>query len=196
MPLPLVLLYGALGAVASSGAAELGKLAIKKALDAYGSDLEKWAIGAAAEEFGLTLDADAGISAQAINDAINAGPLAGTGIELTNIFDKQALIDDLRKVAILRASDALGLGQVHSLAGLRDGARAMLVDEVASQLAAEAGPLVDAAPSVDLVAKAIASKAKTAGWNTPTDMTPKGIANRARQARWRAGKTKHWETRA
>lgn len=196
MPLPLVLLSAALGSVATVGVAEAGKLAIKKALDVYGADLEKWAIGAAAEKFGLVLDADDGVSAEAINAAINAGPLAGTGIELTNIFDKQALISDLRQVAMMRAGEALGLGQVRSIAGLRDGARAMLIDEVAAQLAVESGPLVEGAPDVALVGKAIASRAKTAGWNTPTDLTPKGIANRARQARWRVGKTKHWEPRA
>lgn len=195
MPLPIILLGYAVDAAVAAAVSYGVKEAISAALNRYGADLEKWAIKAAAEQMGVHVDPDGPINAQTITAALNEGPLSGSGIEFTNIFDRDAILHDFKRLALARASVQLNLSDVQSVSGLRDGVRAMLREEVTKQIASEAGGLIDAAKDLPQILRAIEGKQRTANWNAPRDFTPAGISNRQRQAKYRAGKTKHWEDR-
>lgn len=160
----------------------------------YEGHLARWAVGAVFEQMGLDLDASEGVNAQTVTKAVNAGPLAGTGIELSDLFDKDAIIRDLTRWGVSKAAESLGLPG-GSVSNIRASLREHLVNEVATQLAAEAGPLLEGAPDAAQVAKIMAAVPPGSGWNEPRDFSPAGVSNRARQARFRASNRKHWELR-
>ena len=83
---------------------EMARLAMGE-VDEY----ENEAMKAAFATMGLDIEPSEGLTPQAITQAINAGPLAGTGIELTNLFDRDAVKRDLEKIAIAQAASAFGV---------------------------------------------------------------------------------------
>ena len=173
-------------------AASLTQNDIQRFFDNPGKELKEYALRAALEAMGLVIESGP-VNEETITAAILAGPLAGLGIEVTDLFNREALIAALKKIAIGKAGDALGLSGVSSVAGLRDSVRGLLADEIGRQLASEAGSLIAGSPVAPLIAAAI--KRRNPDWNEPTDFTKKGIANRERQAKWRREHTKHWEQR-
>lgn len=161
----------------------------------YEGPLGRWAVGAVFEAMGLELQPDEGLNEATITRAINDGPLSGSGLVLSSLFDRQAVINDLMAFGLLKAGEAFGV-DVSSVEGLRGAVRESLTAEITAQLTDGAGDLIDGAPDHPLIAQVLASVPENPDWNAPTDFTPEGIANRERQARWRAGKTKHWELRS
>lgn len=166
---------------------------IRRIVDDPKQALKDYAVRAALEKMGLEIEAGP-VTAETITAAIMAGPLAGLGLEITDIFNRDAVVGALRRVAMARAADALGMQGVSNVAGLRDGVRELIGDEVARQVAAGAGSLMDGAPDAQFIARAIKAR-KPDGWNAPSDFTKKGMQNRERQARWRAEHSRHWENR-
>lgn len=164
-------------------------------------ELEREAIKGALLKMGLELDPDTGINAQSITEAINAGPLAGSGVELSNIFDREAVKGDLQKVALAFAAQSFGL-EVKSLSveSIKEALRGEVSRMVREQIGDGGGDLVDAAP--DLVAIVRMIEAAQKHMQTGEDgtrqkpqvsMTREAISNRERQARYRATHTRHWE---
>ena len=196
---PLLAIGGALVALGNS---ETGRHVIDKVMESYREPLEKWALEKAFERMGLTLNADTGFSKEAITDAINAGPLAGSGVQLSNIFDRQAVKNDLHRLALAKAVEATGL----NIKGLttedaKAALREYISDRVIEQVGDGGGSIVDAAlPLAELVREIRAANRASGtlpgehpGRDKPTDFTPAGISNRERQARYRATHTRHWE---
>lgn len=162
-------------------------------------DLEKAAITDAFAKLGLAIDPEQGLSAGAITAAINAGPLAGTGVELTNIFNRDAVKSDMQRIALAHAAQTFGL-HLNSLKtedvkeALRGYVSQLVRDEIAG-----GGDLVDAAPDLVALVKLIDAARKNYREDEngnferkPLKMTPEAISNRERQAKYRAGHTRRW----
>ena len=95
---------------------------------------------------------------------------------------------------IQEALESVGLPGVSGVDGLKDAVRGLLVDEVAEQIASEAGALIDGAPDAAQISAALKNWQSSKG-NQAVDFSAKGESNRLRQARYRAGHRKHWEER-
>lgn len=160
----------------------------------YEGPMARWAVGAVFEELGLELQPDEGLNEATIRRAINEGPLAGSGVVFTNIFDRQAVIDDLMLAGMKKVGEAFGV-DVSGVSDLRGAVRQSLAGEIAEQLAAESGSLFEGAPDSAFIARVLAAGPVVEGWNAPTDLSAAGQSNRERQARFRASKTRHWVAR-
>lgn len=164
-------------------------------MHSYEKHLARWAVGAVFERMGLEFDTEEGVTAETVTKAINAGPLAGSGVELSNLFDRRAVIEDLTRWGVGKACEAFGIGEGGTVEELRAAVRLSLSDDIAAQLASESGELIEAAPDAARIVGIIAAVPPDSGWNTPRDFSPEGINNRERQARFRAVNRKHWEPR-
>lgn len=167
--------------------------AIKAALDT--DDLRDYALQAAAERLGIKIDPD-NITPEGITEAINAGPLAGTGIELEDVFDREAVKRDIGKIAVKYASEALGIDMPQSEEDLRELLREWVTDELLRQLEAGGGPWIDAVKDAREIVEVIAAyRAYKEGGMRPVDPSPRAESNRMRQARYRATHRKIWVPR-
>lgn len=185
------------------GNSETGRHIIDKVMDTWRPGLEKWALEKAFEKMGLTLNTDTGFSKQAITEAINTGPLAGSGVELRDIFDKSAVKEDLHRLALAKAVEATGLNiKGLTVDGMKAALKEYVSERVIEQVGAGGGDIVDAAlPLAELVREIRAANASSntppgehPGKEQPVDFTTEGISNRERQARYRAAHTRHWES--
>lgn len=202
MPIPLaVLVVPAIGAFAGTVAPSV----VQAVLEHFRTPLEKWGLEFAFKNMGFTIDSSNGFSREAITQAINAGPLAGTGVVLTNLFDRDAVRADLKRIALERAVQETGLTvKTLDVEGVKRALKEYIQSRVDQQLAAGGGDLIDAAKPLALLARDIqAANAPTntppggnPGREQPVDFSEKGVKNRERQARYRANHTRHWELRA
>lgn len=127
-------------------------------------DYLKSIMAGAFEKIGLPLDPDEGINPQTITAALNDGPLAGTGIELTNVFDKEACKKDLMRVALQQALQAYGVQIKDTSAdGLKAALRDHISNQISEQIAAGAGEWLDACPDLVDLSRELASAVKR-GW--------------------------------
>lgn len=179
-------------------------------LQRHRPEIEKWAMGKAFEAMGLpNLTGGEKLNREAFTKAINAGPLAGTGLQLTNIFDKRAIQLDFQKLALGMTMQALGVSSKSAgLEDLRDALREWVSGQVRAQLAdgATADDLVKDAKDLMAVVDIISAvnkefrEARKAGLPPPTGAPPKkplktdkvAVQNRERQARYRASHKKRW----
>lgn len=146
----------------------------------------------ALDDVGLQVEGP--INELTITQAINEGPLAGTGVEFSNLFDKVALRQSLERIAIRKVCEQFGV-EADSLEAVKAAIVAQFADVVGEQLASESGDIFDAAVPAPRIAAIIKGAVKKDGWNEPVDFTPAGISNRERQARYRAQHRRHWEER-
>lgn len=178
-------------------------------LQRHRPEIEKWAMGKAFEAMGLpNLTGGEKLSREDFTKAINAGPLAGTGLQLTNIFDKRAIQLDFQRLALGMTMQALGMpARSAGLDDLRDGlrewvsgqVRAQLADGAADDLVKDAKDLIEVVNIIAAVNKEF-REARKAGLPPPTGAPPKkplktdkvSVQNRERQARYRAGHKKRW----
>lgn len=161
------------------------------------------ALAGAFEKIGLgNIDLSEGLTPQNVTRAINEGPLAGTGIELTNVFDKEACKRDMMRIGLARAADALGVElQSTSVEGLKATIKAHIAEQLDAQIMAGAGEWLDAMPELAELARELA-RAASKGWIDaagnllPTDgsvaMDDYHISLRERQARYAAQHTRVW----
>lgn len=193
-----------LGLIGMAANTEVGRNIIGKAVESYRGDLEKWALEKAFEKMGLRLNAETGFSQEAITQAINAGPLAGTGVELQNIFDRDAVRADMHRLALAKAVESTGLNITGlTVDAMKTALREYVSDKVIEQVGAGGGSIVDAAlPLAELVRQIQAANSasdvppgENPGRQKPTDFSPAGISNRERQATYRAAHKRHWEER-
>lgn len=165
------------------------------------SEYENEAIKAAFEKIGLDIDPEEGLTPQTITSAINAGPLAGTGIELTNIFDREACKRDLQRVAMARAAEAFGVKITDTSAeGLKASIKEEISRRVMEQLGEGAGDYLEAAPDLVELVRQLNAGIKAGlidgngNFKEPGLMMDEFHVNlRERQARYRAAHTRHWE---
>lgn len=194
MGIPLIL-AGASGIVAGlHSAASASRPFVARFLKRHQSDIEQWALANAFEALGLP-DLDKSPSREQFTEAINAHFLAGSEVKLSNAFDAKAIRDDALRLALKRAADAMGVTlESDSVAGMREALRAWVRQQVADQIEAGGGPLIDGAKDSPRIA-AMIEYAQSRPAAPGLLMTPEAISNRERQARYRANHSKHWEAR-
>lgn len=201
MPLPLLI-----GAVITTGARYLlatvaGTIAysyFEKKVRAYFDDYTNDFLAAAAADMGIDLSDGGNITDESLTATVNTKLLAGTGVQVDSVLDRDKLRAGLQKLAITRLAAQVGVpvGDAQTLAGVKAALQQWAGEQVAAQLESESGQLIDAAAPLHFVQRVIEQAPKpAAGWNDPKDMTPKGISNRARQAKYRRAHTRVWELR-
>lgn len=200
LALPAVIGTGArwvlagLAAGLSAGAgAELKDFAVRKGR-AYFMEKGQEFLETAAADMGLELSESGRLTDETITRVINEKLLAGSGVQIDSLLDKDRLRAGLERQAVDRLCAEVGLpaGAASSLGGVRAALQQWAVGEVSQQLALQAGPIFDGATPAPGVQKIIAGAVKHEGWNVATDMTEKGIDNRLRQAKYRARHKKTW----
>lgn len=194
MAIPLIL-AGAGGIIAGlHSVASATRPFLERYLRKHQAEIEAWALANAFEAIGLP-DLAQNPTREDITAAINAKFLAGSGYELTNIFDAQAIKDDALKFGLRRAASEVGVNlETETVKGMREALQGWIRSEVVAQLQAGSGDLVDNAKDVARVVAAIQAHNERPA-QPGLLMTPEAISNRERQARYRAGRTKHWEPR-
>lgn len=197
MPLPLllgpVIATGAryvLGAVAVSAGGEYVQRKARAYFDQYCDDFFAAAVG----DMGLELSPDGNLTDESITAVINSKLLAGSGVQLDSLLDRDRLRAGLEKTAVQNLAGAVGLppGTPATVGGIKSALQVWAGEQVAQQLANEAGPVFDGAPGSAFVGRVVAESVKVPGWNVATDMTDKGIKNRARQTKFRRTHKRTW----
>ena len=209
MPLPLLLLGSALTGIFATVVASIPDSITKISKEEFVrlfagevSEAENAAIKDAFARLGLDVDPDAGINAQTITAAINAGPLGGTGVELTNLFDRDAVKRDLQRLALVQAAQSFGI-ELHSLEteAVKEAIRGYVADMVREEIAG-GGDLVDAAPDlvaivrmIDAARKGYKNEAGEEVREKPLLMSKEAVSNRERQAKYRGNHQRRWVER-
>lgn len=193
MPLPLLVvaaLQTALGALAYEVSKEAAARYLRPKLIALKDEY----LAMAVESMGLELSPDGHLTDEGITALINNKLLAGSGVQIDSLLDRDRLRKGLERLAIERLCVEVGLpaGTAQTIGGVRGALQAWAGDQVMSQLASEAGAVFDAAKPSAFVQKVVVQSVKKVGWNVATDMTDKGIKNRARQAKYRRSHKKQW----
>lgn len=203
MALPLVI-AGAAGVVAGvASAASATKPFVVRLLKRHQSEIEEWALKEAFEAAGLPDLANGSPTREDLNAVINEKFLAGTGIELTNIFDRKAIRDDLEKIAYIKAAEALGVElKSKTREGMKEALREWVRGQVEAQISEGGGDLIEGARDVARVLAVIKAYREVIRENNGQAperpgllMTPEAISNRERQARYRAKHRKKWVPR-
>lgn len=163
------------------------------------SEAEDAVIKDAFAEMGLDIDPSDGINAQTLTAAINNGPLAGSGVELTNIFDRESIKRDLKRLALVHAAQSMGL-KLTSLTteSVQEALKAHAAEIVREEIAM-GGDLLDAAPDlvaivkmIDAARKGYKNEAGETVSEKPLLMSDAAINNRERQAKYRANHRRVW----
>ena len=163
------------------------------------SEAEDAVIKDAFAEMGLDIDPSDGINAQTLTAAINNGPLAGSGVELTNIFDRESIKRDLKRLALVHAAQSMGL-KLTSLTteSVQEALKAHAAEIVREEIAM-GGDLLDAAPDlvaivkmIDAARKGYKNEAGETVSEKPLLMSEAAINNRERQAKYRANHRRVW----
>lgn len=163
------------------------------------SEAESTAIKDAFQKMGLDIDPENGINGRTLTDAINNGPLAGTGVELTNIFDREAIKRDLTRLALVQAAQGAGLKLTSTTTEAVTEAVKTYIAEIVREEIKYGGDIVDAAPDLVAIVKMIDAARKDyrneAGdviESKPLLMSEAAIDNRRRQAKYRANHKRRW----
>lgn len=201
---PAVVAIGA--ALTALSLSAVGKPLIENIVKSYKKDLEEWALSHAFAAIGIPLTTETGFSREAVTAAINAGPLAGSGVVLTDVFDREAIKSDVKRIALEKAVAETGL-EIKGLTvpDLRAALKAYVSNVAREQLESGDGDIVAAAPALVEMLRMIreANKSDPAGPGgtpgyhpgpaVPVDPSPEAEKNRERQARYRGAHTRHWE---
>ena len=206
MAAPLVALGAALAAVMGVVAASIPdsitritKEELARLIMGEVSDEEDEAIREVFQKMGLDIDPENGINERTLTDAINNGPLAGTGVELTNIFDREAIKRDLTRLALVQAAQGAGLKLTSTTTEAVTEAVKTYIAEIVREEIKYGGDIVDAAPDLVAIVKMIDAARKDyrneAGdviESKPLLMSEAAIDNRRRQAKYRANHKRRW----
>lgn len=197
MAVPLILA----GATALAGGAyAVSRPFLHRFLQSRRPEIEKWAMAKALEAAGLPDLTSQTLTRESFTKVINENFLAGSDVELSNIFDAQAIKDDLQKAALKRAAKELGLELRNAtIDGMKDAIGEWVRGQVKEQIDGGGGELIDGAKDLARVLVIIRSVQKEIDENgqpsgvKPLLMTPDAISNRERQAKYRASHKRHWE---
>ena len=205
MALPIVIAAGAvltaIYAAIPDSVKDITKEEMERAARGEMSDFTESALSSAFEKIGLEIDLSEGLTPKTITEAINAGPLAGTGIELTNIFDKEACKRDLMRIGLARAAEAYGIEvrDVSSVEAIRDTIKSYVSQQLDEQLMAGAGEWLDVVPELASLAREIASAVKQGLVDADGNLQAPGLMMddfhvnlRERQARYAASHKRVW----
>lgn len=181
------------------------RLQLERQLNRHKPQIERWALGLVWEQMGLPdLTEGESITRESFTQALNRGPLAPLGIELTNVFDKAAVRRDFEQAALRMAAEEFGIrARTLTVEGVKEALRAYVAEKVAEQIEAGGGDLIDGARELAAlvrIIKAVHGEIKDGGGAggaagqgpRPLKMDPASIANRERQARYRQRHKHAW----
>lgn len=166
-------------------------------------EYEEAAMKAAFASIGLEIEPSEGLTPQAITAAINAGPLAGSGVELTNLFDRDAVKRDLEQIAVGYAAQAFGI-EITSLRpeSIKEAVKGELRKKMLAQLSEGEGEWLALAPDLVDIARRLDEARRVGRMDAAGNFVPPELAMddyhvklRERQATYRAGHSRRWEER-
>jgi hypothetical protein len=167
---------------------ERGVFNFKKEIE---DDIGSIAMYIALQAMGLDFREGDDVNRATLSAKISSDVLGGD-IVFKDIFDREQVLADVRRMALAKASSLYGFDAGLGVAGLRDKVVTDVLRDVLAEIGAGSGDFVDAAPD-SARALAIVDAPKNDDWNTPTDFSVKGESNRARQAKYRASHKRVWE---
>lgn len=142
------------------------------------------------ERLGITMDLDGEVNKKTLTAAINRDILGGE-LEFTDLFDRAAVKADLKRIALDQAATSLGFSAGGGVEGIKQALVTQIIADIQAELAADAGPMIEAAQPIAKFAEVLARpKDETA--STAVDMSEAGVSNRARQAKYRANHRRVW----
>lgn len=208
MPIPAILAAGAavmaaLYAALPDSVHRIGKEELARLVAGEASDYENELLRGAFASIGLDVDPEQGLTPQALTRAINDGPLAGSGVELSNIFDGAAVRRDLEQLALSYAAQNFGLDvPTLNVEGIKAAVKKEMSRRLMEQLGEGAGDWVALAPDlVDIARRLDAARAAgrldAAGRFVEPELEQDDyhVNLRERQAKYRAQHSRHWEPR-
>jgi hypothetical protein len=195
MPIALIpIIAGGATALAAWAAKDVTQEFIKRKVHAYFNEYADEFFAAAAGEMGVELSESGQLTDESLTAVINTKFLAGSGVQIDSLLDRDKLRAGLERVAITKLANEVGVpvGEAQTIGGVKAALQQWAGDQVKVQLDAESGAVFESAAPSQFIAKVITDAPKTPGWNVATDMTAKGVANRARQAKYRSQHTRTW----
>ena len=156
------------------------------------------------QEIGIELDIEnEGITPYSITQAINKGPLDGTGIVLTNVFDKEACKKDMMRIALMQAANAVGIEVADpTVEGIKAAIKADITRQITEQIGEGAGPWLDACPDLVQLARQLDAARRSGLIDGAGNLVEPGLFNdeehvkaRERQARYQKRHKRRWVTK-
>lgn len=139
---------------------------------------------------GIPLDLDGQVNQQTITAAINVAVMPD-GVEFTNLFDKEQVMADVKRMALEQAAEAFGFEGGASAEALRRAIIDKVVGEVMADMQAGGGDYLDAAAGLVEVQRLL-DRPEPKEWNKPRVFTARAAKNRERQATYRASHSRKW----
>ena len=187
MVAPLVL--AAVSAI-GAGVAAVGVPIVKDiALRAAG----KAAASHVLDKMGIPIDLDGPVNKETISAAICEKLFSGS-LQFKNLFDKDAVKADVKRIVSERAAAQFGFDGAMSVDAVKQLLTSRVLQQVGEEMAAGAGEFIDVARDLQS-SVAICLRKNYADYNTPKDFTPEGVSNRERQATYRGNHNKTWVAR-
>ena len=184
MPLPAIL-AGASAALAAAIAAD-DLFTGGRVQDAIG----KRAAQAVLDARGIPLDLDGEVNQETITAAINSAVMPD-GITFENIFDKDAVRRDVKRIALANAAEAFGFEGGLSAAQIKQQIVSQISAEVEQDIADGGGEYLDAAKGLVSLQRLL-SRPEPFDWQAPRVFTKKAEKNRERQATYRGSHKRVW----
>lgn len=210
MAIPIVVagiaaLSAAVAALLATVGKEAAKATLRRNLKKHKPEIERWAMGKAWEAMGFGEDVDLDhLTPETFTQAINAHMLAGTGLELSNIFSRQAVKEDMQRYAIKHAAEQLGITIDHAtIDGLKDALQRYAGKVLVYEIEAGAPELLAHAKDVPALTAAIDRLRKHMAWGEQATLAapyqPRAllqdeasVSNRRRQAKYRQSHKRRW----
>lgn len=191
-------LYAAWQAIPEAGK-DIAREEFERVMKGQADDYTNAAIKSGFERLGLDIDPEEGITPHAITEAINTGPLAGTGIEFRNIFDKEQVKRDLMKLALQQAAEAYGVKVSGDLDQIKQQLKQEATQRLMDQVGEGAGDWLEVAPDLVEIVRAVNAAVKeglvdeNGGFKQPgLYMDEYHVKLRERQARYLANHKRKW----
>lgn len=145
------------------------------------------------DKMGIPIDLDGPVNKETITAAICEKLFGGT-LQFANLFDKDAVKADVKRIVSERAAAQFGFDGAMSVDAVKALLTSQVLQQVGAEMAAGTGEFIDAASDLQ-ASVAICLRKHYEDYNTPQDFTKEGISNRERQATYRAAHKKSWVSR-
>ena len=139
---------------------------------------------------GIPLDLDGEVNQFTITEAINSAVMPD-GVKFENLFDKEAVRRDVKRLAIDYAAEAFGFEGSLDADQLKAELMREILAEVKADIASGAGDYIDATKGLALAQRLIDAP-EPFDWQAPRVFSKKAEKNRARQEVYRASHSRTW----
>lgn len=158
--------------------------------DAVGRTVGKKAAQAVLDARGIPLDLDGEVNQYTITRALNAAVMP-EGVVFENLFDKEQVRRDIKKIALDYAATAFGYEAGLSPKSLKASIISGVTEQVNREIIEGAGEYLDAAKGVTKIDRMIAA-VPSRDWQAPRVFTKKAQLNREHQEKYRNSHSRVW----